>query len=180
MSWLRSREGITIVGGEERDTASVVVLLTEVVDKSAIQYLQEFVTVGDQKAILVPNHLRPGNLLDAVRSGTRLIIPRDAVTDDRLAEAVLAVSRGHAEMPLESLSDLLNQLCAESEQAKISPRDVDVLRLMAEGKDTEEIAGHLNYSVRTIKHIIQSFTARFDLRNRTHAVAYAMRHGYIQ
>jgi DNA-binding CsgD family transcriptional regulator len=61
----------------------------------------------------------------------------------------------------------------------LSPREVDVLRLMADGLDTNEIAKNLSYSERTVKNIIYTITSRLRLRNRPHAVAYAMRAGII-
>jgi DNA-binding CsgD family transcriptional regulator len=63
--------------------------------------------------------------------------------------------------------------------AGLSPREVDVLRLMAEGLDTVEIAVELCYSERTVKNIIYGVTTRLNLRNRSHAVAYAMRAGML-
>jgi len=54
-----------------------------------------------------------------------------------------------------------------------------VLRLMADGMDTGEIARNLSYSERTVKNIIYAITTRLSLRNRSHAVAYAMRAGVI-
>lgn len=54
-----------------------------------------------------------------------------------------------------------------------------MLRLLAEGLDTAEIAAKLNYSERTIKNIISAVTRRLNLRNRTHAVAYAIRAGTL-
>jgi DNA-binding NarL/FixJ family response regulator len=58
-------------------------------------------------------------------------------------------------------------------------REVDVLRLLSEGWDTSEIAKKLAYSERTVKNVIHDITARLQLRNRAHAVAYAMRAGVI-
>nr|WSW65603.1 helix-turn-helix transcriptional regulator [Streptomyces sp. NBC_00995] len=54
-----------------------------------------------------------------------------------------------------------------------------MLRLLAEGLDTAEIATKLGWSDRTIKNIILNVRTRLQLRNRTHAVAYAMREGLI-
>jgi DNA-binding NarL/FixJ family response regulator len=54
-----------------------------------------------------------------------------------------------------------------------------VLRLVADGLDTAEIATKLSYSQRTIKNILHDITSRLHLRNRSHAVAYALRHGLI-
>ena len=54
-----------------------------------------------------------------------------------------------------------------------------MLRLVADGYDTGEIARNLCYSERTIKNVIHDVTSRLHLRNRSHAVAFAMRTGVI-
>jgi DNA-binding NarL/FixJ family response regulator len=54
---------------------------------------------------------------------------------------------------------------------------VDVLRLVAEGMDTSYIARKMNYSERTIKKVLADLMRRLDLRNRAHAVSYALRRG---
>jgi DNA-binding NarL/FixJ family response regulator len=61
----------------------------------------------------------------------------------------------------------------------LSDREVEVLRLVADGRDTREIATELCYSERTIKNVIQDIVRRFGLRNRSHAVAFALRQGFI-
>ncbi|CAM5282882.1 response regulator transcription factor [Streptomyces californicus] len=61
----------------------------------------------------------------------------------------------------------------------LASREVDVLRLVAEGYDTADIATKLAYSERTIKNVLHSVMTRLQLRNRSHAVAYAMRQGLI-
>ena len=61
----------------------------------------------------------------------------------------------------------------------LRPRERDVLALVAEGHSTREVARRLCYSERTIKNILQSLTTRFGLRNRTQAVAWALRNGWI-
>jgi len=54
-----------------------------------------------------------------------------------------------------------------------------VLRLVSDGHDTSEIATTLCYSERTVKNVLHDVTTRLNLRNRSHAVAYAMREGLI-
>lgn len=61
----------------------------------------------------------------------------------------------------------------------LEAREVDVLRLLADGFDTTEIARKLNYSERTIKNIVSVMMNRLGLRNRTHAVAFALRTGTL-
>jgi DNA-binding NarL/FixJ family response regulator len=50
---------------------------------------------------------------------------------------------------------------------------------MADGMDTAEIATKLSYSERTVKNVFYGLTNRLHLRNRPHAVAYALRKGMI-
>jgi DNA-binding NarL/FixJ family response regulator len=54
-----------------------------------------------------------------------------------------------------------------------------VLQLFADGLTTREVARQMCYSERTIKNVLQDLTIRLNVRNRTHAVAYAVRHGWI-
>jgi DNA-binding CsgD family transcriptional regulator len=61
----------------------------------------------------------------------------------------------------------------------LSKREVDVLGLLADGLNTAEIADRLNYSERTVKNTIYIVTSRLKLRNRAHAVAFAIRAGAI-
>ena len=61
----------------------------------------------------------------------------------------------------------------------LSEREIEVLRLVAEGLDTGEIARRLSFSERTIKSVLHDVTTRLQLRNRAHAVAYAVREGLI-
>jgi DNA-binding NarL/FixJ family response regulator len=62
---------------------------------------------------------------------------------------------------------------------ELSPRELRVLGLLADGYRTSEIALELAYSERTIKHSISALTTRLRLRNRTQAVAIAVREGLI-
>jgi len=61
----------------------------------------------------------------------------------------------------------------------VSKRERDVLTLLADGYSTREIAQRMSYSERTIKNVLQDFNERLQLRNRTQAVAYAVRRGWI-
>ena len=61
----------------------------------------------------------------------------------------------------------------------LSTREREVLRLLADGRDTAEIASTLCYSERTVKGVIHEITTRLQLRNRSHAVAFALRNELI-
>jgi DNA-binding NarL/FixJ family response regulator len=61
----------------------------------------------------------------------------------------------------------------------LSERDLSVLRLVAQGYDTAEVAEQLAYSESTIKGVLHGVMSRLDARNRSHAVAVALRGGLI-
>jgi DNA-binding NarL/FixJ family response regulator len=62
---------------------------------------------------------------------------------------------------------------------ELTQRELRVLTLLADGYRTSEIALELAYSERTIKHAIAAMISRLELRNRTQAVAFAVREGLI-
>jgi DNA-binding NarL/FixJ family response regulator len=61
----------------------------------------------------------------------------------------------------------------------LSPRERDVLRLLADGLDTREIAVDLCYSERTVKNVVHDVLMKMHCRTRAHAVALATREGVI-
>jgi DNA-binding NarL/FixJ family response regulator len=58
-------------------------------------------------------------------------------------------------------------------------RELIVLRMIASGMETAEIATELGISERTVKNIVHAITTRMQVRNRAHAVACAVRTGLI-
>jgi DNA-binding NarL/FixJ family response regulator len=107
---------------------------------------------------------------------------------ERLVPAIRAAAAGDGTVPPDLLGRLLEQIGRLQRQV-LSPRgltfggltdrEVKVLKLVADGWDTAEIADDLSYSERTVKNIIHDVTSRLQLRNRSHAVAYALRQGLI-
>jgi DNA-binding NarL/FixJ family response regulator len=109
-------------------------------------------------------------------------------TPDTLVRTIVRVAAGDGEVPADLLGRLLDQLGRLQRQvlsprgmtfAGLTPREREVLRLVADGHDTAEIASRMCYSERTVKNVLHDLTTRLQLRNRTHAVAYAVREGLI-
>jgi DNA-binding NarL/FixJ family response regulator len=109
-------------------------------------------------------------------------------TGERLARAIQLAARGNGDLPPELVRHLLDHVGQLSRNllaprglsfAGLTGRERDVLQLIAEGLSTREVAIRLAYSERTIKNVIQDLTLRLNVRNRTQAVAYAVRNGWI-
>ena len=127
-------------------------------------------------------------LAAAVEAGVAGLVRRAEATPERLAKAVCAAARGEGSVPPDLLGKLLAQVGRLQRQLLhprgltlngMSTREIDILRLVAEGLDTAEIAGKLCYSERTVKNVLHDITTRLQLRNRSHAVAYALKQGLI-
>ncbi|GHA84167.1 LuxR C-terminal-related transcriptional regulator [Streptomyces tendae] len=173
---------------EESGPGTVALLIEDALDDAALTRLRRIVRSEGARAVLVTGAIRESELLDVVECGVGAIVWRHEATAHRLVQAVLAASRGDGDLPADLLGRLISQVGTLHRGAAgrpgapslgLAPREVDVLRLVAEGLDTGEIAGKLSYSERTVKNVMHGLTTRLHLRNRAHAVAYALREGYI-
>jgi DNA-binding NarL/FixJ family response regulator len=157
-------------------------------DAATAQIIRSIGRDGCRRVVMVVTKLDDAGLLAAVEAGACGILRRSEASSDRIGETVLRAANGDGSMPPDLLGRLLGQVSNLHRQVLgprglslngFTEREVDVLRLLSEGCDTGEIAGRLAYSERTVKNVIHDITARLQLRNRSHAVAYAVRAGVI-
>ncbi|MDQ1392570.1 MAG: hypothetical protein QOF30_1547 [Acidimicrobiaceae bacterium] len=121
----------------------------------------------------------------ATEAGATGVVPRSMADRRRLAWAIQKVHRGET-MTLIAADDRGDGGCSSDAgrvggrgSSVVSDRDREVLRLLAEGCDTGEIARTLAYSEPTIKNVIQRLFEQLKAKNRPHAVALALRSGII-
>lgn len=183
---LSRRCGITLI--DDDDAAEIALLVAHEVDDAVQQDIRRLRRHGTQKVILVVAVVDDRGLFTAVEAGVSAILRRDEATPRRLEAAIRDVHEGNGNMPGDLLARLMRQV-NQLQDSVLAPqgmhlhglrdREIEVLRLVSRGHTTCEIAEKLSYSERTIKNVIQDVTNRLNLRNRSHAVAYAMRQGLI-
>jgi two-component system, NarL family, response regulator YdfI len=118
---------------------------------------------------------------DAFRSGVRAILPREAKPEEIYA-ALQASVAGLVVMHLEALDSLLPtdaEKQSDSADEILTPREIEVLRMIAEGLGNKEIASKLGISDHTVKFHISSTFAKLGASNRAEAVTLGIRHGLI-
>lgn len=186
--YLETLPEIRVLPSDRREEADVVVLAPARLDPRALAELRAQARTDGQVTVLIADGVTESDLIVAAECRVVAVLPRQAATGDRLASHVLAAAarRGMSSplLPGELARDLDQLRRSEAAQpgqgtVELTDREVEVLRLMSEGWDTAEIAEKLCYSQRTVKNIIYRLTTRLRLRNRSHAVAYAMRTGVI-
>jgi DNA-binding NarL/FixJ family response regulator len=187
-SQLRARPEILIVENDIDSAAVAVVVVDEVDDETTrvVKAIQR--NNGIPRVVLVVTRLDDAGMLAGVEAGACGLLRRSDAQPERLVEAILSAATGDGSVPADLLGRLLEHVGRLQRQvlsplgltmSGLTEREIEVLRLVADGLDTAEIAGSLSYSERTIKNIIHDVTARLNLRNRSHAVAYAVRQGLI-
>ncbi|WP_406841642.1 LuxR C-terminal-related transcriptional regulator (plasmid) [Streptomyces sp. AHU1] len=169
--------------------ANVVLVLANDVTDDVMMWIEEDTAEfkgSDRRIILVADSIDRTRLIRGVRRGLVSVLPRSRTDFQEIVQAVLVSHSGGAQIPEEFVRVLVEELRSLHQESGrnrwpggLEGREIDVLRLLADGLDTTEIAHKLNYSERTIKNIVSAVTRRLNLRNRTHAVAYALRVGAL-
>ena len=127
-------------------------------------------------------------MLAAVAAGAVGYLRKDTLTPDSLVAAVDAAATGSGVIERDLLSSLMREVSRVSNQvleprglslARLTARERQVLRLVAQGMPTREVARELSYSERTIKTIMHDVVTKLDARSRSQAVAQAVRDGLI-
>lgn len=163
--------------------ADAIVVAVDVADASALDLLHRLCDRPGARFLVVVGKKWRADLSAAQKRGVRAVVWWDFCSPDVFARSVRAVA-GSEETPLPSPlapGRAEHQVVASRgrAEARLNAREVDVLRLIAEGKQCDEIAVELSYSERTVRYILYGAMKRLRTRNRAHAVSHAIRAGLI-
>ena len=188
VSRLRPQPEIELVAEDEISKAVVGTVVADAVDANVIRVIRSIQHLGCTRVAIVIPDPDDSVILTLLEAGVCGILRRAEASSTALVTLIESAARGEGSLPPDLLGRLLHQVGQLQRQVLaprgltmtgLTEREIDVLRLVAEGFDTEEISEKLAYSQRTIKTVIHDVTTRLCLRNRTHAVAWAFREGLI-
>jgi DNA-binding NarL/FixJ family response regulator len=188
VSQLRMCPEVKILDEPSRLQARLAVVVADQVDRATTDVLQGIRRTGPERVLLIATVLDDQALRAAAEAGVSGLLRRSDATAAVLVQTISRVARGQGEVPADLLGRLLEQVGKLQRQvlaprgltfSGLTPRETEVLRLVADGHDTAEIASQLCYSERTVKNVLHDLNTRLQLRNRSHAVAYAVREGLI-
>lgn len=189
--YLSAAGDVRVLPPERTLEADVVVVVTTTPSDELLDTLERIhraMTGPRQCMVLISDPLAERHLSRAFRYGVVSVVQRSSASRDAVVSAVRASGRGSSVLSGPATRWLADHgrnfqqvlMTAHGITAGgLTVREVDILRLLAEGMSTAEIAQKLNYAERTIKNVIADMLSRHQLRNRIQAVAYAYRVGAI-
>ncbi len=127
-----------------------------------------------------------GDVMDAILAGACGYLLKDASIQE-LMRGIRAAALGESLISPHIASKVLQRLRASSAQPEIeatirselSEREIDVLKLIANGKDNAQIAAELHISPKTVKNHISNILMKLQIDNRIQAAVYAVRSGIV-
>jgi len=164
--------------------ADAIVVAVDVADATVLDLLHRLCDKPGARFVVVVTKQWRTDVSAARRRGVRAVVWWDFCSPDVFVRTVRAVAGEPAarRTPARQTRDAAPKertVAVAGDRAALSPREVAVLRLIAEGRQCDEIATELSYSERTVRYILYGAMKRLRTRTRAHAVSHAIRAGLI-
>jgi len=127
------------------------------------------------RIVVLSSHEGDVDIQRALEAGAQGYVAKGIVRDE-LLDIIRGVHAGKRRLPAAVAQKLAEHMADEA----ISPRELEVLSLMAAGKRNKEIAGDLSIAEDTVKMHVRNILSKLQVSDRTEAVTVALRRGIIQ
>ncbi len=136
------------------------------------------------QVIALTSFAEDDKVIPAIRAGASSYLLKD-VSPDALVEAIRAVHRGETPLHPDAARKLMEEVrnsapAAGAAPEQLTPRELDVIRLVGQGKSNNEIAQALVISQKTAKTHISNILGKLGLPDRTQLAIYAIRKGLVE
>lgn len=130
---------------------------------------------ADARIIIISTYSTDEEIYLALQAGAMAYLLK-SVQREELVLAIRKAAAGERHIPL----DVAARLAARQPRSRLSPRELDVLRLLVGGKRNKEIAAALDISEGTVKIHVSNILTKLGVFDRTEAVAAALQRGILQ
>ncbi|HMN61774.1 MAG TPA: response regulator transcription factor [Anaerolinea sp.] len=132
----------------------------------------------DTEVIALTSVLEDASGMGAMRAGAMGYLLKDTHADE-LIRAIKAAAAGQVQLSPQAAARLMREVQAPQSPEKLTERETDVLRLLAQGRANKEIALELGIGEKTVKTHVSSILAKLGVPSRTQAALYAVRIGLV-
>lgn len=132
----------------------------------------------DVEVIALTSVLEDTTVVGAIRAGAIGYLLKDTEADE-LIRAIKAAALGQVQLSPKAAERLMREIRAPESPEKLTEREVEVLRLLAEGKANKEIAASLSIGETTVKTHVSNILMKLGVISRTQAALYAVRIGLV-
>ena len=164
----------------------VILMDLQMPHKSGLEAIQEIKQHKLACHILVlTSYGEDERVATALRAGALGYLLKDS-SPDELVSAIHAVALGHISIPQELSYSILGLQRQDSPSPHenlppgLTAREMDVMRLLANGASNKEIATQLSVSLTTVRTHVSSILRKLNLENRTQAALYARQQGLVE
>lgn len=169
----------------ERLHPDVVLLDVRLPGMSGVEVCRTVTEKYPETAVIILTTFTDEHLIaQCIQAGARGFIVKDIERFD-LKRSIRAVARGEAAIDTKAAAAVLAQLRrspqpqTESLPEPLSAQQLVIIRLVAQGLSSREIATQLYLSENTVKGYVQEILHRLNVKNRTEAVMVAVKHGWL-
>lgn len=171
-----ARDGLTALERFEALRPDVTLMDGMLPDMHGVDVTRRIIDAHPEaRVILVSINETAEDIQRAIDAGASGYLPKSSEKAE-MVRAIRAVASGERFIPLR----LLEKLSAHHVSTPLSGREIDVLRLVAQGRANKEIAAELGLSEPTVKTYIVRLLAKLGAPDRTRAVTMALELGYLR
>ncbi len=188
-----ARSGREAVGAVERLRPNIVLMDIRMADGDGITATRQVKQVAPETSvIMLTMYENPEYLFEAVKAGASGYVLKDVAGPD-LLDAIHTVMDGGSLLNQEVVGKFLRQLAADAQQTsgpsmrgtggtgpeRLTPRELEVLQLIAAGMSNKEIGARLSVSVATVKTHLEHILQKMQVSDRTQAAVQAVTRGLL-
>lgn len=150
----------------------VCVMDIEMPGKTGLEAAEELKGLGC-KVIILTTFARSGYFQRALKAGVSGYLLKDSPSEE-LASSIRSVMGGRRVYAPELMDDVY------SEENPLTEREMEVLELVADGKNTKEIAGQLSITTGTVRNYISTILDKLEVTNRIEAITQSKEKGWFK
>ncbi|MFD1886870.1 response regulator transcription factor [Paenibacillus wenxiniae] len=190
---LDTEDGIEVVGEASNGMDGIrlateyhphVVLMDLVMDgMDGIEATRKVLEINpDCKVIVLTSYLDDEKMYPVIEAGAFSYLLKTSRASE-IADAIRAAVRGQSVLESQVASKMMSRFREPVERAlheQLTEREMDVLRLLAQGKSNQEIADELIIGIKTVKFHVTNLLAKLGVEDRTQAAIYAYKNGLAE